>query len=78
MTRTHLPVDERGATLCESPPHFADLKINQLRAHAVSADAAIKKIALSAGEQLCLCRTGRGPALPFHEALDLCMQRGGG
>ena len=67
-------IDERGTYLRKSPSHFADLKINQLFAQAMSVDTAIKSIALSNGEQLrydrLLIATGSRPAQPPIPGID--------
>ena len=61
-------IGEPGTYLRKSPSHFADLRINQLFAQAISVDAATKSIALSAGEPLLydrlLIATGSRPASP--------------
>jgi len=67
-------IDEAGTYLRKTPSHFADLKINQLFAQAVSVDVAIKKIALSTGENLSydrlLIATGSRPARPPIPGID--------
>ena len=67
-------IDEAGTYLRKTPSHFADLKINQLFAQAVSVDVAIKKIALSTGENLSydrlLIATGSRPARPPISGID--------
>ena len=67
-------IDEAGTYLRKSPSHFADLKINQLFAHAVSVDIAIKSVALSTGENLSydrlLIATGSRPARPPIPGID--------
>ena len=61
-------IGEPGTYLRKSPSHFADLRINQLLAQAISVDVATKSIALSAGEPLLydrlLIATGSRPASP--------------
>ena len=61
-------IDEAGTYLRKTPSHFADLKINQLFAHAVSVDVATKSIAFDVGESLhydrLLIATGSRPARP--------------
>ena len=67
-------IDEPGTYLRKSPSHFADLRINQLFAQAVSVDTATKSIALSAGEPLLydrlLIATGSRPASPPVPGID--------
>ncbi|MBH2010657.1 MAG: NAD(P)/FAD-dependent oxidoreductase, partial [Xanthomonadaceae bacterium] len=67
-------IDEPGTYLRKSPSHFADLKINQLFAHAASVDVATKTIALSSGESLAydrlLIATGSRPASPPVAGID--------
>ncbi|CAM3390535.1 NAD(P)/FAD-dependent oxidoreductase [Polaromonas hydrogenivorans] len=67
-------IDEPGTYLRKSPSHFADLKINQLFAHAASVDVATKSIALSTGESLAydrlLIATGSRPASPPVPGID--------
>ena len=67
-------IDEAGTYLRKTPSHFADLKINQLFAQAVSVDVAIKKVALSTGENLSydrlLIATGSRPARPPIPGID--------
>ena len=67
-------INESGAYLRKSPSHFADLKIKQLFAQAVSIDIAIKSIALNTGESLAydrlLIATGSLPARPPILGID--------
>ena len=67
-------IDEAGTYLRKTPSHFADLKINQLFAQAVSVDITIKKVALSTGENLSydrlLIATGSRPARPPIPGID--------
>ena len=67
-------IDEPGTSLRKSPSHFADLRINQLLAHAKSVDVAIKNIALNTGEYLgydrLLIATGSRPASPPIPGID--------
>ena len=67
-------IDEAGTYLRKTPSHFADLRINQLFAHAVSVDVAIKRVALSTGENLSydrlLIATGSRPARPPIPGID--------
>ena len=67
-------IDEPGTYLRKNPSHFADLKINQSFAHAVSVDIATKTIALNAGEPLVydrlLIATGSRPASPPVPGID--------
>ena len=67
-------IDEAGTYLRKTPSHFADLRINQLFAQAVSVDIAIKKIALRSGEYLSydrlLITTGSRPARPPIPGID--------
>ncbi len=67
-------IDESGTHLRKSPSHFADLKINQLRAHAKSIDVASKTIALDDGKTLAydrlLIATGSHPARPPIPGMD--------
>ena len=67
-------IDEAGTYLRKTPSHFADLKINQLFAQAVSVDVAIKKVALSTGENLSydrlLIATGSQPVRPPIPGMD--------
>ena len=67
-------IEEAGTYLRKTPSHFADLKINQLFAHAASVDIATKKIAFSSGENLSydrlLIATGSRPARPSIPGID--------
>ncbi len=67
-------IDEAGTYLRKTPSHFADLRINQLFAHAVSVDIATKKIALGSGDVLgydrLLIATGSRPARPPIPGID--------
>ena len=61
-------IDERGTYLRKNDDHFADLKVNTVRAQAISAQAATKTIALSNGQTLgfhkLLIATGSHPVRP--------------
>ena len=67
-------IDEAGTYLRKTPSHFADLRINQLLAQAVSVDTAIKSVALSTGGYLSydrlLIATGSRPARPPIPGID--------
>ena len=67
-------IDEAGTYLRKTPSHFANLRINQLLAQAVSVDTAIKSIALSTGGHLSydrlLIATGSRPARPPIPGID--------
>ncbi len=67
-------IDERGTYLRKSPSHFADLRVNQLQAHAKSVDVATKSLALDSGERLAydrlLIATGSRPARPPIPGMD--------
>ncbi len=67
-------VDERGTYLRKSPRHFADLKIDQLTARALSVNAADKTVALDNGQTLAFDRlliaTGSHPARPPIPGID--------
>ena len=67
-------IDEAGTYLRKTPSHFANLRINQLLAQAVSVDTAIKSVALSTGEYLrydrLLIATGSRPARPPIPGID--------
>ena len=67
-------IDETGTYLRKSPSHFADLKINQLFARAVSVDVATKTIALNSGNSLAydrlLIATGSRPSQPPIPGID--------
>ena len=67
-------IDERGTYLRKSDAHFADLKINVLRAQAIRLQAATKTIALSNGQNLTfdklLIATGSHPSRPPIPGMD--------
>ena len=67
-------IDERGTYLRKSDAHFADLKINVLRAQAIRLQAATKIIALSNGQNLTfdklLIATGSHPSRPPIPGMD--------
>lgn len=67
-------VKEQGTYLRKSPSHFADLKINVLRAQAESVSAATKTIALTDGKTVAydtlLVATGSQPVHPPIPGMD--------
>ena len=67
-------IDEAGTYLRKTPSHFANLRINQLFAQAVSVDTAIKSVALNTGKHLSydrlLIATGSRPARPPIPGID--------
>ena len=67
-------IDEAGTYLRKTPSHFANLRINQLFAQALSVDIAIKSVALNTGKHLSydrlLIATGSRPARPPIPGID--------
>ena len=67
-------IDERGTYLRKNDAHFADLKVNTVRAQAISAQAATKTIALSNDQTLgfhkLLIATGSHPSRPPIPGID--------
>ena len=67
-------IDEAGTYLRKTPSHFANLRINQLFAQAVSVDIAIKSVALNTGKYLSydrlLIATGSRAARPPIPGID--------
>ena len=67
-------IDERGTYLRKNVAHFADLKVNMLRAQAIRLQVATKTIALSNGQELAfdklLIATGSHPSRPPIPGMD--------
>ena len=67
-------IDEAGTYLRKTPSHFANLRVNQLLAQAMSVDIATKTGALGTGENLSydrlLIATGSRPARPPIPGID--------
>jgi NAD(P)H-nitrite reductase large subunit len=67
-------IDERGTYLRKTASHFTDLKVNQVKALVISAQAATKTVALDNGQSLAfdtlLIATGSHPLRPPIPGID--------